>query len=475
MRADCKDRERIDFVVGSEFRLHDIFSTADVTPLLKALVATGARQAALTDEVGRVLWVEGEESGIDALPAPVLQDLNEGIHQGHGWRSVPFYHEGEPLGFIYIAISDLTDSDLSAALISITSTTLDIVLRNTVKRLLTTQVHTTAVHQSYEELLEINRQLTISKKQHEELARTLQQRVEERTAELKKAHTRLLQREKMACIGQLAAGVAHEINTPLNYISGNIRALSTYLEDLHRTLESYRNALKKIPSTHTLLERLEGLYRRVDVPYIMKDTGNLVRESLEGTERIGTIVANLKGFSHIDDQGVRLMDINEELEKTLEVLAHAHRGCSAKITRRYGRIPGFYGNPALMSQVFLNVLTNALQSRDEGLAVTVETASEDREIVVSIVDNGGGIPEEIRDRIFEPFFTTRDVGEGTGTGLAVAYDIVTSHGGRIAVHDGVGHGTRFDIILPVDASAADRSAPESAGPRPAHAADRAGE
>ncbi|MFQ5670108.1 MAG: sensor histidine kinase [Acidobacteriota bacterium] len=443
-----RDKERIDFIVGAELRLQDIFSAVDVTPLLTALVTAGARQAALTDETGRVLWLEGEECGIDALPAPVLQDLNRGRNHGRGWRSASLYHEGESLGFIYIASSDTTHPGLAEALISIASATLEIIRLNTVKRLLTTQVHTTAVHQSYEELLEINRQLTISKKQYEDLARTLQQRVKDRTAELEAVHTRLLQKEKMACIGQLAGGVAHEINTPLNYISANIRTLSSYLDDVHGMLEGYRKALQQLPGEQTALQRLEELYRRVDVPYIIKDKEDLVRESLEGTEQIGSIVANLKGFSHIDELGNRMMDVNEELETTLQVLAHTQKNRSAKIIKKYGRIPECYGEPALMSQVFLNVLTNALQSRDEGLAVTVETVSTSHEIVVSVTDNGGGIPEEIRSRIFEPFFTTRDVGEGTGVGLAVAYDIVTRHGGRIAVQSDVGRGTKFDIILP---------------------------
>ena len=439
-----KDKERIDFVVGSELSPSDVFCAADVTSLFSDLVAIGARRVALTDTAGRVLWAEGE-------PAT---DPNERIDPGNDSCSIPLYHEGEPLCFVHIAVAESLDAEVRAALISIALTTLGIVLRNTVKRLLTTQVHTTVVHQSYEELLEINRQLTVSKRQYEELAKTLQQRVDERTAELEKVHTKLLQKEKMACIGQLAGGVAHEINTPLNYISGNIRTLSSYLKDLHQTLKAYRNAMVETPSARVLARGLEEQYRKVDVPYIMKDTDDLVRESLEGTTRIEEIVKNLKGFSHIDEVGNRMMDINAELDKTLQVLAQNRENSAAGITRRYGKIPGFYGNPALISQVFLNVLTNAMQSRGEGLAVTVETVTEGREIVVSIADNGSGIPEEIRDRIFEPFFTTRDVGQGTGTGLAVAYDIVTNHQGRIAVQSNEDQGTRFDIILPVGAPAA---------------------
>ena len=454
----------IDFVVGSEIHAHDIFVAADVIPLLKALVEIGAKRVALADEKGRVLWTEGEEPAIDALPAAVLRDLNAETYQGADWRSAPLYHEGAPIGFVYIAIPDSMDPALDEALLSLARTTFDVVVRNTVKRLLTAEVHTTAVQQSYEELLEKNRQLLISKEQYKELAETLEQRVEERTAELNRALTALLQKEKMACIGQLAGGVAHEINTPLHYISGNIRSLSTYFEDLHKTLQSYRGALKKLAPTDPLLERSEELYRRVDVSFLVEDSHNLVRESLEGTERIREIVANLKGVSHIDEVGNRIMDINAEMDKTLQVLARASKQRSVEIVKRYGRIPGFDGNPALISQVFFNVLTNALQSRDAGLTVTVETASKDREIIVSFTDNGRGIPEEIQSRIFEPFFTTRDVGEGSGMGLAVAYDIVTRHGGSIAVHSEVDRGTRFDIVLPLDRPATDASAPGSEAP-----------
>jgi len=475
MGAEAASRERIDFVVGSDLCLDDVLSGSDVRILLKALVAAGLTRAAVTDETGSILWAEGENSGDEALPEPVRGALKAGIGQGPGWRSAPFRLEGELRGFVYLGIPDSMGPELSTALISLASATVDIALQNTVKRLLTTQVHTSAVHQSYEELLETNRKLTVSRDQYEELSRTLQQRVEERTAELKKAHTRLLQQEKMACIGQLAAGVAHEVNTPLNYLSGNIRALSTYVEELHTLLQRYREALKQAPSGRPALERLEELYRRVDVPYIVKDTVDLARESLEGTNRIGKIVANLKGFSHVDEIGTRSMNLNEEIERTLEVLVQTRRGSPpVTIDRKYGRIPDFHGSPALISQVFLNVLTNAFQSRAEGLAVAVETACPDGEIVVSITDNGKGIPDEIRNRIFEPFFTTKDVGEGTGMGLAVAYDIVTNHKGRIAVHSDPGRGTRVDIVLPAAIPSPDRSEPETRTLEPNGAADRTG-
>ena len=456
MPSDRSNRERIDFVVGSEIRIHDIFSRDDVAPLLRGLVEAGARRAALTDDAGRILWIEGEGPAIDSLPGPVLQDLKGGTRQGRDWRSVPVHHEGEPLGFVYIALADSMAPALPAALISIAAAALDVVRRTTVKRLLTTQAHTSVVHQSYEDLLETNRQLTASREKYRELSRTLQQRVDERTAELNRAHTRLLQKEKMACIGQLAAGVAHEINTPLNYISGNIRALSAYVQDLHTTLEGYSKVVAASPSSRPLAEKLEALDREVDVDHIIKDTGDLVRESLEGTERIGTIVANLKKFSHVDEVGSRMMDINAELDTTLQIVAQAHKDRPAKIIRKYGRLPGCYGHPPLIAQVFMNVLKNALQSCDQGLIVTVETTVEEENVVVSITDNGDGIPEEIRDRIFEPFFTTREVGEGTGIGLSVAYDIVTTHGGRIAVQSEVGRGTTIEITLPAGSPAGRR-------------------
>lgn len=441
------DKERIDFVVGSEIAAEQIFSAADVSPLLKALIEIGADRASLADGQGRVLLAEGEECDVE-LPEAVRTDLRRGTHQGPGWRCAPLHHEGEPIAFIYIGVADSTKPDMQEALIRLASTTLHIVMRNTVKRLLTTEVHTTTVQQSYEELLEINRRLQASERKYRELAGTLQQRVEQRTEELRKAHTTMLQQEKMASIGQLAGGLAHEVNTPLHYISGNLESLASYFDDLCNALESYRSGFKTASPRNELLATSEELYRRIDVPSLVEDSVDLVRESLEGTEQIRGIVANLKGFSHVDNPGNKSMDLNAEIDRTLQVLNQIRKDRAAVFVKRYGEIPRFEGNPALMSQVFLNLLSNALESRNDGLVVTVQTAWNGKEIVVSVIDNGGGIPDEIRERIFEPFFTTKDVGEGTGMGLAVVYDVVTKHDGRIVVDSDEGRGTRFDIILP---------------------------
>jgi signal transduction histidine kinase len=315
--------------------------------------------------------------------------------------------------------------------------------------MLTTEMHTKVVNQSYEELLEINKQLSASEKKYRELAGTLEKKVEERTAELKLALARLLQQEKMASIGHLAAGIAHEINNPVGFINSNLNTFRKYIRSLTETIGFYRKALRESAPDGALLKQSEELSRKLKIDFILDDINGLTLQSLEGSERIKKIVADLKGFSHIDESGNREVDINAELDKTISVLSHEIVGRGATITRDYGRVPGYFCNPGLACQAFLNILLNALQSKDREPAITVKTAQEGNNIVISITDNGQGIPSEIQGRIFDPFFTTKDVGKGMGMGLTVAYDIVTAHGGGIEVRSETGQGSTFIISLPL--------------------------
>ncbi|MFZ6006541.1 MAG: sensor histidine kinase, partial [Nitrospirota bacterium] len=271
-------------------------------------------------------------------------------------------------------------------------------------------------------------------------------KVLERTEELKRAYTRLLQQEKMASIGQLAAGIAHEINNPVGFIYSNLNTLKKYIGNLNEIIRFYK---VKGQELEVIGKDAEELYKKLKIEFIMSDINDLIKQSTDGAERIKNIVANLKGFSHIDEAADREISINTEMDNTIHVLSHEIKARSAEIIKHYGKIAGFFGNPGLICQAFLNILLNALHSKDDNIIVTIKTEQHGNNAVISIADNGKGIPPDIQSRIFEPFFTTKDVGKGMGMGLTVAYDIISQYGGNIEVKSEMERGSTFVITLPL--------------------------
>lgn len=436
--------DRVDYIVGAELRLEDILKPSETAPLLKGLVAQEIDGAAITDEKGRCLWAEGAAKDFKELPQTVLHTMKSGCYVDKDWRISPLHHEGETIGFLVIVAPGSAGDLYVASLTEMASISLHIVMQNTIKRMLTTELHTTVVQRSYEELLEINKQLTISEKNYRDLAQTLEQKVEERTAELKRAYTRLLQQEKMASIGHLAAGIAHEINNPTGFIYSNLNTLGKYMDNVLEMLCFYRERAGRAGGLDE-----DELYKKLKIDFIRNDARDLISQSMDGAERIKKIVATLKDFSHIDESANRAININAELDTTIDVLSHEIKERAANVIRDYGKVVDFNGNAGLVNQVFFNILLNALQSRESNVVITVRTRQEGDTLVISIADNGKGIPPEIQNRIFDPFFTTRDVGKGTGMGLTITYDIVTTYGGTIEVKSETGKGSQFTIKLPL--------------------------
>ncbi|WP_333655954.1 sensor histidine kinase [Dissulfurispira sp.] len=380
------------------------------------------------------------------LPPSVIKNLSDGKYGGAAWRLSPIYHEGELIGFLFISASDRINEEILSGIAGIAFAGLNAIIKNIVKRVFTTELHTTVVQRSYEELLEINRNLAASEKNYKELSETLEQKVLERTEELKRAYTRLLQQEKMASIGQLAAGVAHEINNPIGFIYSNLNTLKKYIGNLNEIIRFYK---VKGQELEVIGKDAEELYKKLKIEFIMSDINDLIKQSTDGAERIKNIVANLKGFSHIDEAADREISINTEMDNTISVLSHEIKARSAEIVKHYGKIAGFFGNPGLICQAFLNILLNALHSKDDNIIVTIKTEQHGNNAVISIADNGKGIPPDIQSRIFEPFFTTKDVGKGMGMGLTVAYDIISQYGGNIEVKSEMERGSTFVITLPL--------------------------
>lgn len=272
--------------------------------------------------------------------------------------------------------------------------------------------------------------------------------------ELKNAYTylqttqkQIIQQEKMASIGQLAAGVAHEINNPTGFVSSNLGTLGKYMQKLMDYINEQSEVIGSV-SSEEVSERLREKRRTLKLDYVLRDVKDLISESLDGTERIKRIVQNLKSFARIDDSEYTLANINECVESTLNIVWNELK-YKATVTKDYGTLPPTQCYPQQLNQVFMNLLVNASHAIDKQGEIKIKTWNGDGTIHISISDTGCGIPETALCKIFEPFFTTKEAGKGTGLGLSISYDIVRKHKGDIVVDSKEGHGSTFTVILPV--------------------------
>ncbi|BDV41132.1 hypothetical protein GURASL_00550 [Geotalea uraniireducens] len=271
--------------------------------------------------------------------------------------------------------------------------------------------------------------------------------VEQAYTELKEAQAQILQREKMASIGQLAAGIAHEINNPTGFIMSNLGTLGKYQERLAAFLEAQSSALAATAAGGE--DELAPLRRQLKIDHILADIPSLIAESLDGAERVKKIVQDLKSFSRVDEADCKMANIVDCLESTINIVWNELK-YKATLHKEYGELPPLRCYPQQLNQVFMNLLVNASHAIDKQGEITVRTWCEENNACIAIADTGCGIPEAIRSRIFEPFFTTKEVGKGTGLGLSISYDIIKKHGGDISLESEVGRGTTFTIRLPLD-------------------------
>lgn len=266
--------------------------------------------------------------------------------------------------------------------------------------------------------------------------------------QLAETQGQLLQAEKLASIGQLAAGVAHEINNPIGFINGNFVSLESYVADLMRLVAEYEQVEPMLAQHPDALKGVQSLKRDIDIDFIKSDMPVLFKESLDGLERVKRIVADLKDFSRVDQAEWEEADLHSCLDSTLSI-AHNEVKYKAEVIKDYGNLPTIECMPSQLNQVFLNLLVNAAQAMEERGRITIRTRVEGEWAVVSVSDTGSGIPPELLKRIFDPFFTTKPIGKGTGLGLSVSYSIVNRHGGRIEVDTKQGEGTTFSVWLPL--------------------------
>ncbi|MEH0020293.1 MAG: response regulator [Desulfobacter sp.] len=272
--------------------------------------------------------------------------------------------------------------------------------------------------------------------------------------DLKATQAQALQSEKMASIGQLAAGVAHEINNPIGFVGSNLDALTDYFNDYESLLDQYKIIGSLLENgdagEEKVREQLKAIREHesdIEIDYLKEDIPDLLNDCIDGTRRVGQIVADLKNFAHPGNDKQMLMDINKGIESTLNVVANEVK-YKAKVTKDYGDIPSVEGFPQKINQVFMNIFVNAAQAIEEKGDITIKTYAEGNDVKISIADNGSGIPEENLNKIFDPFFTTKEVGKGTGLGMNIVYNIIKEHNGNIEVESEMGKGTCFTITLP---------------------------
>ena len=272
----------------------------------------------------------------------------------------------------------------------------------------------------------------------------------------KKANAQLLQSEKMASIGQLAAGVAHEINNPTGFVSSNLKTLTDYQNDLSKLIKHYRklatdlkenNGENLSSSTEKQLQQITHFEDEADIDFVLEDIMDLISDCKEGTTRIKKIVIDLKDFAHPGEDKIQSVDINDGIQTTLNVVWNEIK-YKATVNKNLGELPMVKCYPQQLNQVFMNLFVNAAQAIEKQGEISITTRADNGFVEINIQDTGSGIDKKNLDRIFDPFFTTKDVGKGTGLGLNVVYNIVKKHKGTIDVKSQVGKGTVFKIRIP---------------------------
>ena len=273
---------------------------------------------------------------------------------------------------------------------------------------------------------------------------------------------RVVQAEKLASIGLLSAGVAHEINNPLAYVSNNLAVLERDLRGLALVLAAYEEARPILETAYPeLAERIARLALEHDLAYIQENLGPILKSTRQGVKRVSNIVQNLREFARLDQAAVDRLDLNAAISRCLELIRGRLERHHIDVVQNLGEIPPIVCAPGQINQVILNLLLNAQQAieetkRDRG-RIEIGTQANRREVILEITDDGCGIPQEIHSRIFDAFFTTKPVGEGTGLGLSISHCIVSDHGGRIELESTPGQGSRFRVVLPIEKTAADHS------------------
>jgi two-component system NtrC family sensor kinase len=277
--------------------------------------------------------------------------------------------------------------------------------------------------------------------------------------QLKQAQEQLLQSEKMASLGQLAAGMAHEINNPIGFVSANMTALRTYVETLLLVIDRYEKTWEESSNVADIAGKLAKIRQQADIDYLKNDVGDLLAESLDGLKRVKDIVQSLKDFSRVGESGWQMADLHKGLDSTLEISGATLEG-RISVEKHYGDLPSIKCLASDLNQVFLSLLTNAAYAIEKTGSISIATQRHHDWVSISISDTGCGIEADHLNRIFEPFYTSKPVGNGIGLGLSLSYGIVQKHRGRIEVASVPGAGSTFTVWLPLDPEQPDSHPPK---------------
>jgi PAS domain S-box-containing protein len=297
------------------------------------------------------------------------------------------------------------------------------------------------------------------RKRAEEALRQTNDELVQMNLRLQEAQNQLLQAEKMASIGQLASGVAHEINNPIGYVYSNFGTLDRYLSDIFAMLERYRGSEEAI-ADGTLRSELRRGWHEADLDFVRGDVLALMAESRDGITRVKQIVHDLKNFSRAaGNEDWQWANLHQGIDSTLNIVWNELK-YKTEVRKEYGQLPQVQCRPSQLNQVFLNILVNGADAIKQHGTITIRSGadSDSDSVWIEFTDTGAGIDPEHLNRIFDPFFTTKPVGKGTGLGLSVAYGIVNAHNGRIDVRSEVGKGSAFRIWLPIAQAGPDKSA-----------------
>ena len=399
-----------------EFTLQELFTGVNKEKLIKALNSLIEPPVRILDIKGDCLFTD--ESFANNNQSPVLK--------------TPLYGELEPIGFLE-APSSLESLKSASVLIQL-------ILYSNSRYLLASGLHIQTQRDDYQELQRRHAALEKSEAQYKALAESLDQRVKQQVKTIEATQIKLYESEKLASVGRLAAGVAHEINNPIGFIKSNLSSAQSYLDPL--------NKLHDLLNSTASIDRVQQIWQQYNLEFMHEDLSDIFAESIDGVDRVAAIISDLKGFSRINDTEEKDADINQIIRQMCHVSTPQLQE-KLEVILDLGEIPLTYCRPAELGQAFLNLLLNAIDSILDKGTIHIKTLIRDTKLCIEIKDSGCGITESDLPLIFDPFFTTKDVGQGIGLGLTVCLNIIKAHNGSLNVKSNQGHGTIVTILLPI--------------------------
>jgi len=430
-----------------EYGLTDLLDRKRLAVIFRQIEAGGPLRLVICHPDGKPYFPETTDS-----PCASTGDITPGA-------ALPLRHELETVGILQIHRAAEETPETLAGIAGFTRAVLEGLMIERYRYLMSARLHGEVVEESYLRLQQKADALAKSEARYRHLAARLEKEVARQAEEIRATQARLMERAQLAAIGQLAAGMAHEINNPMGFISSNLNTLEQYTDDLTALLVDARRLWRCVmgrqapPEGWDAMDRhaaaLEKTAGRIELDYLLNDLPDLFRESREGSDRIRAIVANLKAFAQPGVDARTALDLNRCLQATLQVLSPQMTGRVTSACHLDPALPEIQGIESQLNPAFMNVILNAVQASPPGGEIRLHTAVAGDAVEVSIADDGPGIPAEVLNRVFEPFYTTREVGEGCGLGLTLAYNTIEQHGGTIRIQCPREGGTAVLIRLPI--------------------------